>query len=168
MLVEYDPDWPARYEAEKNHICDAIGRRLDRIEHIGSTAVEGLAAKPIIDITATIDGWDRVDKCIDPLKALGYDYIPESADVKPAWRYFEKRPDDAQAFNLHLRPRDSKEVEKNLLLRDHLRNNPETAYRYENVKRHAAAVHPDDLQAYSEAKTEFIQSTLNAAREEQQ
>lgn len=167
-LVEYNPEWINQYEAEKDRITAAIGPRIGRIEHIGSTAVEGLAAKPIIDITATIDKWSQVGDCIEPLETLSYNYIPESADVEPAWRYFEKRPDDGQAFNLHLRPKDSQEVEKNLLLRDYLRNHSEVAQQYEEIKRRAAAEYPDDLQAYSEAKTEFIESILDAARREQE
>lgn len=165
-LVGYDPDWPEQYEAEKDRIIDVIGYRIDQIEHIGSTSVQGLAAKPIIDITAAIDQWERVDNCIEPLETLGYDYKPESANVEPAWRYFEKRPDDGQAFNVHLRPKNSQEIRKNLLLRDYLRNNPTAAQRYEEVKRCAATAHPTDLQAYSEAKSEFIESALEAALEE--
>ena len=162
-VVEYDPRWPERYEREEERLLDAIGGRVERIEHVGSTAVPGLAAKPIVDVTATLADWDQAGECVGPVESLGYEYFPESAERDPEWRYFERRSDDGQAFNLHLRPSRSDHLERNLRLRDYLREHPEAAREYEEIKREAAAEHPDDIEAYSEAKTDFIESVLEAA-----
>lgn len=165
-LVEYDPEWPQRYRRERENVLGAIGDRVVRIEHVGSTAVPGLAAKPIVDVTATVEDWVTVDRVVEPIESIGYEYVPESAEAEDPWRYFEKRPEDGQAFNLHLRPVGSDHVEKNVLFRDFLRDNPERAREYEQLKREAADAHPDDLQAYSEAKTEFVESVIDDARSE--
>lgn len=162
-VVEYDPRWPERYEREEERLLDAIGECVERIEHVGSTAVPGLAAKPIVDITATLADWDEADDCVGPVENLRYDYFPESAERDSEWRYFERRPEDGQAFNLHLRPSGIDHLERNLRLRDYLREHPGAAREYEEIKREAAVEHPDDIEAYSEAKTEFIESVMEAA-----
>lgn len=162
-LVEYDPGWPDRYEAEEKRLVAVLGRRIERVEHVGSTAVPGLPAEPVVDIAATVEDWDGVDECDTPLRSIRYERVPGTAAADEPRRYYEKRPADGQAFDLRLRPAGSPEFERRVRFRDHLRENSDAAARYERLKRHAAEDHPDDRQAYAAAKTEFVESVLEDA-----
>src|SRR5574340_1299662 len=90
VIVNYNPAWPRLYEEEKSHILKAIGRYIVEIHHIGSTSVPGLAAKPIIDIMIGIRELLLVDKCVQPLQGLGYEYLGEYGI--PGRHYFRKPP----------------------------------------------------------------------------
>ncbi|MCK4723405.1 MAG: GrpB family protein, partial [Dehalococcoidia bacterium] len=87
-IVNYDPQWPVLYEEEKGRILDVIGRRIAAIEHIGSTAVPELAAKPIIDIMIAVRRLADADECIEPLQDIGYEYVREFEVEMPERRFF--------------------------------------------------------------------------------
>lgn len=165
VIVDYDPNWPQRYEAERERILGAIGQWLVQIEHIGSTSVPGLGAKPIIDIMAAVRSLNDAMQCIEPLHALGYQYHPEFEDVLPERRYFNGGPRDDH-YHLHMVEITSGFWERHLLFRDYLRANLETAQEYERLKRDLAERYREDRSAYTDAKTEFITMIEERARAE--
>jgi len=163
IIVDYDAGWPRRYEEERARILGAIGRWLVAIEHIGSTAVPGLGAKPIIDIMPAIGSLADAPQCVEPLRVIGYEYVPEFESVLPERRYFRKgSPEDH--YHLHMVEQTSGFWERHLLFRDTLRARPETAREYERLKRELAARFGSDREGYTDAKTEFIESAIAKAR----
>jgi len=165
IIVDYDPRWPQRYDAERGQILTAIGPWTAAIEHIGSTSVPGLGAKPIIDIMVAIRSLDDAAHCIEPLRALGYRYHPEFEDTLPERRYFNRGPRDDH-YHLHMVEPTSGFWERHLLFRDYLRTHRETAQEYERLKRALAAQYRDDRSGYTDAKTEFITTIEQKARAE--
>ena len=160
-IAEYDPEWATLFGQEQEQLQPWLGEYTARIEHVGSTAVPGLKAKPIIDITAVVTDvaglWGDVDK----LNAvLGYELSHIPSD-----HLFLQRTDAAgQLYNLHL-IRDSNGVwESDLLFREYLRANPDVRDEYGRVKREAAEAHPNNIAAYNNAKADFIESLLEQAR----
>lgn len=162
LIADYNPQWPHIYEAERQRILGATGQWLASIEHVGSTSVPGLAAKPIIDIMAGIRTLADAPACIAPLEALGYHYVPEYEASIPERRYFRKGPKGARLFHLHMVEPTSDFWEKELLFRDYLRAHPSTAQAYEALKRKLARQYTDGNE-YCEAKTDFIMATLARA-----
>ena len=163
VIVGYDPAWPAMYEEEKALILGAIGPWVKGIEHVGSTSVPGLAAKPIIDIMVGVWNLDDAAYCIGRLVTVGYDFKPD--DDIPERRYFNKGP-QARHRHLHMTELGGEFWLRHLLFRDYLRSNPETARRYEALKRDLAARCQNDSMAYTDAKTDFIQSVEEQALRE--
>lgn len=163
VIADYDPAWPARFEAEKARIVGAIGAWVVAVEHIGSTAVPGLAAKPILDIMVGLPSLDCAAQCIAPLQALGYEYVPEFEATIPERRYF-RRKWAGEAYHLHMVAVTSAFWERHLLFRDYLRTHPETARAYERLKRELAARFGHDRAAYTDAKTAFITAVEEQAR----
>ena len=90
IIVDYDPRWPTIYSKEKDRILSVIGTRAVAIEHVGSTAIAGLGAKPIIDIMVAVRQLSDAKECIEPLRSIGYKYIPEYEKELPERRYFRK------------------------------------------------------------------------------
>lgn len=166
IIQDYQADWPQRFEQEAEQIQTAIGPWLVRLEHVGSTSVPNLAAKPIIDMLGGVRQLsDVVQFCVGPLAHLGYEYVPEFEDQLPLRRYFRKS--DAQGvrrFHLHIYVLESAGWQRHLYFRDYLRAHPEQAQAYEALKRDLASRY-DDTHAYTDAKSDFIQATEQAARE---
>lgn len=170
-IVPYDPDWPARFEEERRHLLDSLGRHISgRIEHFGSTAVPGLAAKPVVDILVEVPSLRAVNATIAPiLVAQGYEYFarPSWSDPNvPAYAWFIKR--DAQGrrtHHIHMLKKGVPEWER-LLFRDYLIAHPDVAREYAALKYRNAASHGDDRLAYAKAKTAFITRVTRLARKE--
>ncbi|MDH5689684.1 MAG: GrpB family protein [Candidatus Bathyarchaeota archaeon] len=162
-IVEYDPEWPSLYEKEKGEIIGAIGRIVKSIEHIGSTSVPGLAAKPIVDIMAGVDSEAEADRCIAILADIGYDDVTPQPE-NPDWYYCLGKRLDSIYCHLHLVRQGSAFLEDHLLLRDHLRESPRTAREYHELKKELAAKYKYDRLGYNLAKTDFIRSKVEMAR----
>lgn len=167
-ITPYDPAWPARYAAEEARLIAALPADLHtRIAHIGSTAVPGLSAKPIIDIQVEVTDPDRVRREAVPLlQALGYEFIwrPTMGERAPYYAWFIGRhPDGRRAFHVHMVEPDEATVDR-LLFRDFLRAHPDVARQYEALKQQLATAHPADRAAYTQAKTPFIANVLRRAR----
>jgi GrpB-like predicted nucleotidyltransferase (UPF0157 family) len=162
VIQDYDPAWP-EVAARLGHAIDsACGDAVLRVEHIGSTSVPGLAAKPIIDLMPVLARFDDGRACVDPMTALGYDYRGEYGI--PGRHYFTGH--DAQsnlAVHVHMLVQRSQEYRKHLLFRDYLRTHPATARAYEDMKREMAARYGDDRDAYTESKTDFVLETVARA-----
>ena len=155
-IVEYDPAWPGRYEAEAAHIREALGPVAVRIEHVGSTAVPGLAAKPVIDVQLAVAELEPMEPYAGPLAALGYDH---RSDDEPQHRFFALTAHSGERLvNLHVCRAGSEWERRHLRFRDALRADPDLRARYEAEKRRVAAVHPDDSLAYADAKTPWIRA----------
>ena len=169
VIVEYNPKWPFMYEEERTRILGAIGQILVAIEHIGSTAVPGLGSKPIIDIMAAVHSMSHSLLCIEPLKELGYDY--HFYTQYPERCVFLDGSVGAAPHHLHMTEFMSDFWEEKLLFRDYLRAHGGTAQEYYELKMKWAAkygVDREKYEAYTEAKTPFIQSVLTKARAERQ
>ena len=167
IVVDYDPQWPILYEEEKDRILGVAGHLLVAIEHIGSTAVPGLGGKPIIDIMVALRRLADAEECIEPLQGIGYEYVPEYNDIIPERRYFHKGPPKARTHHLHMVELASNFWQRHLLFRDCLRTDPEEAQRYYQLKKELAAEFGSDREAYTEAKTAFIESVVDKARTEE-
>jgi GrpB-like predicted nucleotidyltransferase (UPF0157 family) len=163
VIADYDPDWPAEYAEEARRLSAAIGQHLLALEHIGSTSVPGLAAKPIIDIMAAVDQLERAQLCIEPLRALGYDYLPEVERFIPERRYFRRASGDLHTHHLHMVEMGSAFWRRHLLFRNYLRAHPQTAQDYARLKRELAARYVSDVAGYTEAKTAFIRAVESLA-----
>jgi len=159
-IVDYDPQWPIQYEKERSNILDAIGHKALAIEHIGSTAVPGLGAKPIIDIIAGVEGSADADECARLLETIGYDDVTPQPETKD-WYYCLGKGLHSVGYHLHLVRYGSEHWEKHIVFRDYLRTNPETAREYDNLKRRLASEHGSNRLAYTEAKTSFIESIIS-------
>jgi GrpB-like predicted nucleotidyltransferase (UPF0157 family) len=160
-IVDYDPDWPDKFQAHKKIISDALGRVALRIEHIGSTSVPGLAAKAIIDILLGVaDSWNE-GSYLPALETAGYVLRVREPD------FHEHRMlrTPARGVHIHVFSPGSPEIERYLTFRDRLRRNADERQRYETTKRTLAAQSWSDMDAYANAKTEVIEGIIAAARE---
>lgn len=165
-VVPYDPRWPAMFEEDRRRILDACGGQVAAVEHVGSTSVPGLGAKPIIDVMAGLRSLDDAPLCVTPLHRLGYVYVPRHEVIMPERRYFRRGSPGAGTHHLHMVELGSDFWVEHLLFRDYLRAHPGAAGAYEALKRKLAAAHGPDRGAYTEAKTDFIRSTVEKARAE--
>jgi len=164
VIVDYDPRWPVLYEAERTRLLAAIGAYITAVQHVGSTAVPGLAAKPVIDIMIGVDSLADADPCVEPIINLGYIYVPEYEDEIPERRYFKKLlADGTHTHHIHAVETSSAFWHDHLLFRDYLITHPQTAWEYERLKR-SLAPHFSNSNDYSDAKTDFILEVLAKAR----
>jgi GrpB-like predicted nucleotidyltransferase (UPF0157 family) len=158
-LVDYDESWPASYEADAAALRVALAPELDALEHVGSTAVPGMVAKPVIDILAAVRSWGRFDMMVDRLQDLGYVYTPESEADDPQRRVFRKGPNDfrmMRTHHLHVTLSGSQYWKRIMAFRDRLRADPRAAARYADLKRELITQHRSDSRAYTAAKTTFV------------
>lgn len=164
-IVEYDPEWPEQYAAEETRIREAVGEHVASVEHVGSTSVPGLGAKPIIDVMVGVETLADAEACIEPLERLGYDYCPEFEEAMPQRRYFRKTTPEVHTHHLHVVETTSEFWERHLLFRDYLRDHADVAQQYEDLKRELAEKHRHDVASYGAAKTSFIEEIEEQARD---
>ena len=167
IVVDYDPMWPVLYEEERARIQALIGDYIEEIQHMGSTSVPGLGAKPIIDIMVVIRSLDLVEHTVQPLASISYEYHGEYGI--PGRHLFSK-PAGVSSFDhthhLHMIERSHPQREYHLLFRDYLRGHPEAAREYNELKKALAVKFGADRTGYTNAKTDFIASILAQARAE--
>lgn len=165
VVSDYDPNWPALFEQERTSIKNALGSFALAIEHMGSTAIPGLPSKPIIDLLVGVSSLEEARKrCIVPIEALGYRYLPEYASWLPGELFFRKGPPGPWTHHIHLMEPSCPRWEALLVFRDYLRAHPETAIAYANIKRALAASSNDDIKAYTTGKNNFVEETTAKAR----
>jgi len=168
VIVDYYFRWPLIYKEEKQRILTVVGHKVIGIEHIDSTAVVNLGAKPIIDIMAGVSSSHVADELLPLLREIGYtDVIQQSGH--PEWYHCLKKVIHGketwlQNFHPHLVKFRSKTWERHLLFRDFLRKHPETVQKYYEIKRMLSTKYGVDRESYTNAKTEFIASVVNQAR----
>lgn len=163
-VVPYNPQWQMLFELEKAAILSLIGMYVNRIEHVGSTAVPGLAAKPVIDILVGIQQLSDAPEFLPPLRSLGYEYIPEHEAEFPERRYLHRIEQGKHTHHLHIVETESSFFKTQLLFRDYLRTHPDDAERYAALKYRLAAKFKHDREAYTNAKSGFISEILCKAR----
>jgi GrpB-like predicted nucleotidyltransferase (UPF0157 family) len=155
-IVDYDPAWPVRFEEERKELERVLRPWLaGPIEHIGSTAVPGLAAKPVVDIMAGVETLESSRDAIEAAATLGYCYFPYQASV----RHWMCKPSDAfRTHHLHLVPVRSPQWLRPIAFRNYLRTHHDVAAEYEQLKRALAVTFRLDREAYTEAKSDFIEA----------
>lgn len=162
-VVPYDPRWPARFERASRALMAAIGEYISTIEHIGSTAVPGLAAKPVIDLLIAVNSLDDAPTFLPLLAPLGYKYIQRHEAVFPERRYLHRIVSGRHTHHLHIVELASDFLRVQLLFRDYLRAHPEAVVQYSALKYQLAEKYRYDREAYTDAKSGFIQHILQMA-----
>lgn len=162
FLVPWDASWPAQFAAERERLLAALPPVLG-IEHIGSTAIPGMDAKPVIDIMVLVAKISEHVRYLVELDTLDYRYLPYDEDRSPGRRFHFKPSLRHRTHHLHLVEAPSDYCDRHLLFRDHLRADADDARRYLELKRALAARHPDDREAYTNGKTALILEILERA-----
>lgn len=161
-LVPYDPVWPSAFAREAARLKDALGDVLQRLEHIGSTAIPGLTAKPVIDILAIASDVALLDTRSQAFETLGYQVRGEFGI--PGRRYFRKDDDiGRRTHHIHAFTVGANEITRHLDFRDYLRAHPAVAEEYRALKESLAAKCGDDPPCYSDGKTDFIRDVEQKA-----
>lgn len=155
-LYPHIEDWHDLFANEKVSLQKAIGEFVESIEHIGSTSVCEIAAKPILDIAVSISDQANGEKCIAPLENLGYEYRGEYG-IAGRFYFVKGTP---RTHHLHILAADSKEWRNHLFFRDYLRQHSAAAAKYDKLKKDLAETHRSDRDAYLAGKAEFIKKIL--------
>lgn len=158
-LVEYDPNWQELFEREAHRIRSILGSKALQIEHVGSTSVPGLCAKPIIDILLVVEDSADESSYVPAMESAGYTLRVR----EPQWfehRMFKGTDTD---INLHVFSKGTSEIKRMLLFRDRLRNNEADREKYAQVKRSLAKNRWRHIQHYADAKTSIIQEIMERA-----
>jgi len=159
-ITEPDPAWPEKarqLQTELSAFC------IHNIEHIGSTSVPNLPAKPIIDLVAEIPSFDNLETIINPLRQKDWHYVPPELDQRPSRRLLIKVENDKRAAHLHLMLPGSQERKAGIRFRDLLIRHPQLKTQYAALKQRLAAEHAGDREAYTNAKSSFINNALAMA-----
>lgn len=157
VVVDYDPAWPRTFQLLKDRAWAVVEDFAVAVEHIGSTAVPGLAAKPVIDMDVVVRSSEQVQLAIERLATIGYKY---RGNLGIYGREAFSEPADAPAHHLYLCTEDSPALKNHLALRDYLRSHPEAVRTYAVLKRGLALQFPEDIDSYIEGKTDFILAVL--------
>jgi GrpB-like predicted nucleotidyltransferase (UPF0157 family) len=161
---DYDPNWPVLFDEECARLRGVFGPAVT-IEHIGSTSVPGLAAKPIIDLLVGVQSLaEAKSTCIEPLLALRYTYIPGYETWLPAELFFRKGIPGPWTHHVHVMEQSNPRWQDHLLFRDYLRAHPETADAYGSLKKSLAIAFGDDIEGFRNAKHEFVRTVTEKAR----
>ena len=160
VVVPYDSAWPALFQGQAAALRAALGGVACRIDHIGSTSVPGLAAKPIVDVQISVAAFEPLDAYRAPLEGLGYVFRADNPERTK--RYFREAPGERRT-HVHVRRAGSFSEQFALLFRDFLRVHPGDAERYADLKRRLAQTHRHDGRAYTSAKGPFIWETIARA-----
>jgi GrpB-like predicted nucleotidyltransferase (UPF0157 family) len=157
-LVEYNPEWINMYENMKDSFLISFGDKIAGIEHIGSTSVPGLGAKPIIDILLGVRKLSDADEIIPDMEKLGFEYVSKYEDEMPNRRYFVKRENGKNIYHIHTVEVNSPFWRRHIFFRDFLRNNPEVRDDYYKLKKELSGQEWESSNDYADAKTEFIRN----------
>jgi GrpB-like predicted nucleotidyltransferase (UPF0157 family) len=157
VVVEYDPGWPEAFEGLRSRVWAAVSDVALSVEHVGSTSVPGLAAKPIIDISVVVREKLDAPAAISRLATLGYVHRGNlGIDGREAF----DSPEGLPMHNLYLCPCNSPALANHLAVRDYLHTHPEAATEYGELKKRLAKEFPDDIDSYIDGKTDMLLSTL--------
>lgn len=163
-LSPYDSTWPEKFAGEQQRLLQRLGDMRAWIEHVGSTSVRGLAAKPTIDVCVGIPRFEDAPAYVARFQALGYTYVPDLVAVMPGHRFLWAGSALAHAFHLHLVLRNGSDWTELLLFRDYLRSHASEAAAYEAVKRRLASAVGMDIGAYVRGKAAIHEEILVRAR----
>ncbi len=163
VLVDHDPKWAEMARAEAWRISRALGHEVVAIHHIGSTAIPGIKAKPVLDFLVFVRDLDSLDASSSELEAIGY--VDRGEFGIPGRRYFVKEIEEIRSHQLHCFLDGDPEGERHILFRDYLRAYPDEAEQYERLKMGLAAQFKNDTNAYADAKTEHVRQVEHKARD---
>jgi len=161
VILEYNSEWPAKFEVEEKRLSDALSSTLEAVHHIGSTSVPGLAAKPTIDILVVVHCLSELDDCNKSMMNLGY--VPKGEFGIPGRRFYSKGSDDNRTHHVHAFELGHPEVNAHLDFRDYLRVHQGHAAGYANLKVSLAQRYRNDIGAYIDGKTPLIKQILDNA-----
>ena len=164
-IVDYDPRWSQDFDTEKEALLKLMGEDITAIEHVGSTAAPGLCAKPVIDISATVQSLEPVDAYVEKLRILGYRHVPERSYPEEGYQGRHLFVKDNQLGGTHqlklVKEGDEKDWHKLIAFRDHLRSNPKDREQYGTIKRKIASADNIDRETYTKEKSHFIQKVMS-------
>jgi GrpB-like predicted nucleotidyltransferase (UPF0157 family) len=164
IIEDYTNQWILDYKQEEIKIKKVLGKKLIQIEHIGSTSIENLGSKPIIDIMCGVKDLSEINGFISSFEDIGYEFVWHQEF--PERRFFRKGKYRAGTHHLHIYQYGSVFWENNTLFRDFLRCNPVMLNEYYKLKRELAEKYPYDRVAYTNGKNDFINSVIKKARDE--
>ncbi len=156
VVLPYDGQWEQAFVRIKDELQEALGPLALRIEHVGSTSVRGLSAKPIIDIDVVIRDYSVFDAAAAALEKIGYRHEGDLGIAgREAFKYDGK--EHLQKHHLYVCPQDSAELKRHLAFRNYLRSHPEAVREYSRIKEEGAALYPKDIEKYIRHKSPFIE-----------
>jgi GrpB-like predicted nucleotidyltransferase (UPF0157 family) len=158
----YDPEWPPQFAAERERLAPIFGPDLIRVDHVGSTAVPGLSAKPEIDILVELVRGGDIDRHAPSIISLGY---VRGGDLSDGHHFFRKNAGGVRTHKLHVLAHGHSQVWRMLSFRDHLRSNPAARQAYQNLKLKLEAENTRGIGEYLEGKAPFIERMLEDIRE---
>jgi GrpB-like predicted nucleotidyltransferase (UPF0157 family) len=158
VIADYSPEWPRLFAAELSRLGDLLPGAS--IEHVGSTAVPGLSAKPVIDMLVGLDSLSPIMEVIPALDRIGFEYVPELESFFPERRYFRRLVAGRRTHQIHAVEEGCPFWARTLAFRDALRVDPALARAYADLKQDLAARHRMDRLAYTDGKTEFVEGVL--------
>ncbi len=161
-VVPYNPAWPEEFQAERERVAAALGENALAIHHVGSTAIPGIQAKPIIDLLVEAASIERVDACQVDMAALGYEAHGEYGI--PGRRYFSRGMGEQHTHHVHVFERGNEDIGRLLRFRDYLIAHPADARRYSQLKERLSAEYRFDPPGYTDHKSAFIQEINRKAR----
>ena len=158
VVVEpYDEAWKKDFAAIRDELEAVLNGLVLRIEHVGSTSVEGLSAKPIIDIDVVISDRSILPEVISALESIGYSHEGDlGIPGREAFKYEGK--DHLKKHHLYVCAQDAEELKRHIAFRDYLRSDPDAVAEYSRIKEEGARLYPDDIDKYIEHKSPFIES----------
>lgn len=163
VVVDYDLAWPIHFEKIKAHLLPCLSSYEIDIQHVGSTAVPGLAAKPVIDIDIIVEKAGDIDDLVEAIKDIGYEHLGDlGIEGREAFKRIDNQGDTPwYRHNLYLGLRQSTGIQNHLRFRDFLRREPDVAAAYGNLKQQLAKAYAFDRALYTEKKSDFILKVLS-------
>ena len=156
VVLPYNAQWKQDFLKIKAELTNALGQLVIGIEHVGSTSVQGLSAKPIIDIDVIIKDFTILEDVISALRKIGYQHEGNLGIAgREAFKYDGK--EHLQKHHLYVCPEDSPELKRHIAFRDYLRTHPNAVQKYSHIKEEGAKQYPDDIERYIEHKSPFIE-----------
>ena len=156
IVLPYDEQWKHDFLQIKAELTDALGQLAIEIEHVGSTSVQGLSAKPIIDVDVVIRDYTGLENVISALGKIGYQHEGNLGIAgREAFKYDGK--EHLRMHHLYVCPEDSPELKRHIAFRDYLQTHPDAVREYSRIKEEGALLFPDDIDRYIEHKSPFIE-----------
>jgi GrpB-like predicted nucleotidyltransferase (UPF0157 family) len=159
-LVPHDPEWDGLFQAEKAKLLEALGDLVLDIQHIGSTAIPTISAKPIIDVAVLVKSIEEVCRKVGTIEALEYQKKQED---RPERLFFTKGPEDMRIVYLHIGDKGTNYIQDMIAFRDYLIQNPGQAKKYMDLKNALAEQYANDRETYTAAKENFVRDVLKKA-----
>ena len=157
-VVPYDPNWPKMFLAARDELNEVLGKEILELHHIGSTAVRGISAKPVIDMLAVVDKIETADNWGSTLEKPGYAALGEYGI--PGRRFFTRDTGGQRSHHLHVFGRGDPEIARHLQFRDSLKANPGIKRYYSRLKESLAKQFPEDMESYIKGKKDFIDKVI--------